>query len=89
MSEWTMVWDMKIIRILSDGYDRLFDLVGKLSEDTDKAESMENSLAQARFYHDEILKDMEQVRSVADSLEVYLPDGILPYPKYEDILFYV
>ena len=81
--------DMKMIRILSDGYDKLFDLVGKLSEDTDKAESMEDSLAQAKFYHDEILKDMEQVRSLADSLEVYLPDGILPYPKYEDILFYV
>ncbi len=81
--------DMKMIRILSDGYDKLFDLTAKLGEDTDKAENMEDSLAQAKFYHDEILKDMEQVRSVADSLEVYLPDGVLPYPKYEDILFYV
>jgi glutamine synthetase len=81
--------DMKMIRLLSDGYDKLFDLVAKLGEDTEKAEAMEDSLAQAKFYHDGILADMEQVRSVADSLEVYLPDGILPYPKYEDILFYV
>ena len=81
--------DMKMIRLLSDGYDKLFDLVCKLGEDTDKAEAMDDSLEQAKFYHDGILADMEQVRSVADSLEVYLPDGILPYPKYEDILFYV
>ena len=80
---------MKLIRMLSDGYDKLFDLVCKLGEDTDKAEAMDDSLEQAKFYHDGILADMEQVRSVADSLEVYLPDGILPYPKYEDILFYV
>ena len=81
--------DMKMIRILTDGYDKLFELAGKLCEDTKKAEGMEDSLAQAKFYHDTILADMEQLRGVADSLEVYLPDGILPYPKYEDILFYV
>ena len=81
--------DMKLIRLLSDGYDKLFDLVGQLSEDTDKAEAMDDSLEQARFYHDTIIEDMEQIRKVADSLEGYLPDGILPYPKYEEILFYV
>ena len=81
--------DMKLIRLLSDGYDKLFDLVGQLSEDTDKAEAMDDSLEQARFYHDTIIEDMEQIRKVADSLEGYLPNGILPYPKYEEILFYV
>ena len=81
--------DMKLIRLLSDGYDKLFDLVGQLNEDTDKAEAMGDSLAQAKFYHDTIITDMEQIRKVADSLEIYLPDGVLPYPKYEEILFYV
>ena len=80
---------MKLIRLLSDGYDKLFDLVGHLSEDTDKAEAMGDSLEQARFYHETIIADMEQIRKVADSLEIYLPDGVLPYPKYEEILFYV
>ena len=81
--------DMKLIRLLSDGYDKLFDLTCKLSEDTDKAEAMDDSLAQAKFYHETIIADMEQIRKIADSLEGYLPDGVLPYPKYEEILFYV
>ena len=81
--------DMKLIRMLSDGYDKLFDLVSKLSEDTDKAEAMGDALEQAKFYHDTIIADMEQIRKVADPLEGYLPDGVLPYPKYEEILFYV
>ncbi|MCR5002677.1 MAG: glutamine synthetase III [Lachnospiraceae bacterium] len=81
--------DMKLIRMLSDGYDKLFDLVSKLSEDTDKAEAMDDALEQAKFYHDTIIADMEQIRKVADPLEGYLPDGVLPYPKYEEILFYV
>ncbi len=81
--------DMKMIRILTDAYDKIFDLTAKLAEDTDKAESISDSLEQAKFYHDEILKDMEQIRSEADSIEGYLPDGALPYPTYEEILFYV
>ncbi|MCR5001273.1 MAG: glutamine synthetase III [Lachnospiraceae bacterium] len=81
--------DMKLIRLLSDGYDKLFDLVSKLAEDTEKAEAMDDSLAQAKFYHETIIADMEQIRKVADPLEGYLPDGVLPYPKYEEILFYV
>ena len=81
--------DMKLIRILSDGYDKIFDLAGKLCEDTRKAEETEDTLAQAKMYHDVILDDMAQIRAVADSLEIYLPDGVLPYPKYEEILFYV
>ena len=32
---------------------------------------------------------MEEIRKEADAIEGYLPDGVLPYPKYEDILFYI
>ncbi|MCR5420786.1 MAG: glutamine synthetase III [Lachnospiraceae bacterium] len=81
--------DLKLIRILSDAYDKVFELTGKLAEDTDKAEGMDDSLMQAKYYHDDILEDMNSIREVADSVEGYLPDGILPYPTYEEMLFYV
>ncbi len=81
--------DLKLIKLLSESYDKIFELTEKLSEDTMKAEDMEDFAAQAKFYHETIIKDMDAVRSVADSIEGYIPDGYLPYPKYEEILFYI
>ncbi len=81
--------DLKVIKLLSESYDKIFDLTEKLSADTDKAEGIEDSLAQAKYYHETIISDMEEIRKEADEIEGYLPDGVLPYPKYEDILFYI
>ena len=81
--------DMKLIKLLSDSYDRIFELVEKLEEDTKKAEKTEDSLKQAAFYHDVIISDMNEVRAVADSVEGYIPGEYLPYPKYDEILFYI
>ena len=81
--------DMKIIELLSDSYDKIFDLTEKLGADTIKAEGLEDSLEQAKYYHETIISDMEEIRKEADSIEGYLPDGVLPYPKYEDILSYI
>jgi glutamine synthetase len=81
--------DMKLIELLSESYDKIFDLAEKLSADTDKAEGIDDSLTQAKFYHETIISDMEELRKEADAIEGYLPDGVLPYPKYEDILFYI
>ena len=61
----------------------------KLSEDIDKAESMVPDIEQAKFYHDTILSDMDEIRKVADKAEPLIPEGYLPYPTYEQILFYV
>ena len=61
----------------------------KLSEDTDKAESMELNIDQAKFYHDVVLADMEEIRKYADAVEPLLPEEYLPYPTYEQMLFYV
>ena len=81
--------DMKLIELLGGSYDKIFDLTQKLIDDTDKAEDIDDSLTRAKFYHETIITDMEEIRKEADAIEGYLPDGVLPYPKYEDILFYI
>ena len=81
--------DMTIIKKLSESYDRIYELTDKLEADTAKVESIEDSLEQAKFYHDTIIADMDEIRAIADAVEGYLPDGILPYPTYEQMLFYV
>ena len=35
------------------------------------------------------IKDMDDIRAVADKAEVKLPKEFLPYPSYEEMLFYV
>ena len=54
-----------------------------------KAEGIEDALESARFYHDAVLADMDAVRLVADAVEADLPDGALPYPGYDKLLFSV
>ena len=81
--------ETKLAALLSDYYDKIFDYETKLEEDTATAENMSDSLEAAKFYHDTVLADMDELRKVADKAEEYIPDDILPYPNYEKLLFYI
>ena len=74
---------------MSDGYDKIAELADRLTEDVAKAEKNADSLAQAKEYHEVVLEDMAALRAAADALEPMIPSDMLPYPTYEDILFYV
>ncbi len=78
-----------IIEKLSASYDAIYDAVQVLAEDTEKVESMSDELTAAKFYQATILEDMSKLRALADAAEEMIPDGVLPYPSYADILFYV
>ena len=78
-----------IIEKLSASYDAIYDAVQALAEDTEKVEGMSDELAAAKFYQATILEDMSKLRALADAAEEMIPDGVLPYPSYADILFYV
>lgn len=81
--------ETSLLTKLSLAYDELYTLTEKLKEDTLTAEKMEEPLETARFYHDTILPDMDEIRKVADEAETLLPDELLPYPAYEQLLFSV
>ena len=78
-----------LIEKLSGYYDEVVKATEKLSKDTDKAEAMDCDIKQAKFYHDTVVADMEAIRKIADAAEPLIPEGYLPYPTYEQILFYV
>ena len=80
---------LKLLKTLSAGYDKLAELSDKLTEDVEKTEKIAGSLTQAKQYHEVVLTDMSELRAAADALEPLIPSDILPYPTYEDILFYV
>ena len=81
--------EVKLLTKLSSAYDELFILTEKLEADTLTAESMTDVLETAKFYHKTILADMDTLRTLADETETYLPDDILPYPSYDELLFTV
>ena len=78
-----------LVVMLSDCYDKVYELEAKLEADTKTAEEMGDMLEAAKFYHDTVLADMEELRKYADQAEQYIPDDILPYPTYDKLLFYI
>ncbi len=81
--------ETKLVEKLSNAYDELDVLYEKLIADKEKAESMTDSLAEAKFYQATIIEDMNAIRAIADEVEKLLPADELPYPSYADMLFYV
>ena len=81
--------ETKLLTKLAGYYEDLSDLAEKLAADTVTVEGIEDMEKASFFYHDTILAEMGEIRSLADAAEELLPDDILPYPNYEQLLFYV
>ncbi|MCR5311503.1 MAG: glutamine synthetase III [Lachnospiraceae bacterium] len=88
-SSLSTVTEEKQAEILSGLYTKIYDLNEKLKKDVPKAEKLSDYQKQAQFYHDTVIPDMEKLRAVADEAELLIPDEFLPYPTYEQMLFYV
>ncbi len=68
--------------------DSLYDAVKELEELTAKAGSYEGS-AEAHFYRNSVIPQMDKVREYADALELIVDQKDWPYPTYGEMLFYV
>lgn len=79
----------KLLKKICKYYDSLSNLTESLKAETEKAESICDALEQATYYHDVVFAKMEEIRKIADEVELLLPEDVLPYPTYEQILFYV
>lgn len=80
-------YESDIINTLDDTSEIIGNKIHQLRDDTERAERIEDNLEAARFYHDVILKDMEELRTFVDKAERIIPDDYLPYPTYGKILF--
>ncbi len=65
---------------LTDGLTQLADLVRE-------AESIGDMQKAAEFCHTRILSRMEALRLTANAAETLIPDTLLPYPTYDQLLF--
>mgnify|MGYP002622285446 FL=1 len=65
------------------------DRLVKLEEDIKKGEELTETYDLAKFHHDVIFADMNELREVVDELETVVPHDIWPYPTYGEILYSV
>ena len=53
------------------------------------AKDCDDSKKLAKYYHDTVLSQMNEVRAIADELETLVGKGYWPFPTYTDLLFSV
>ena len=79
--------ETRLLQKLAGYYEKIYGQEEILEESVKIAEGTEDTLAQASYYHENIIPVMEELRSYADAAEEYIPDELLPYPTYEKLLF--
>ena len=61
--------------------------LSSLLQNMDAAEAMDDALLTAKAYHENVLSDMERIRSAVNEAEALIPDQYLSYPTYDQLLF--
>ena len=80
-------YESRILQKLDETSEQILAALDTLEADTKKAEGIDDILAQAAFYQETILAEMETLRGWTDQAEAIIPDQYLPYPTYEQMLF--
>ncbi len=78
----------KIAGLLSRGLNAAIRTCGQLHVKIAQALAIkDNTLEQARFYHDVVCEAMADLRAVVDQLEAFTDKDAWPFPGYEELLF--
>ena len=80
-------YETELLEKLDEEASRIGKSLKKLEDDTTKAEELEDELAKANCYYEEILADMDELREAVDAAESLIPEKYLSYPTYGQLLF--
>ncbi len=77
-----------LVRQIAEAINRFAGALTQLDEARRQAEHHNGELLEhAKFYRDEVLTVMVEVRAAADALELLVEDQLWPLPKYREMLF--
>ncbi len=79
--------ELTLIKRLSALQDLAFRRTDELNEKLGNAVSIHDCLELAIYYRDVILPAMEALRAPIDTMEVYTPSDVWPFPTYGSLLF--
>ena len=69
--------------------DKFYESLQKLDSDEKKYDKTWDNLKKAKFCKNNLLKEMELLRSYADKMELLIGKEYIDFPTYEDILYSV
>lgn len=80
-----------IVKELTEASNTLSAKVAELKAVTEKADAAaeEDMQKAAESFHKDVLTLMDEMKDVANAVEEKIPDEELPYPTYDQMLFYV
>lgn len=76
-----------LVTKLTSAYTDLTEGMKALMELVKEAEGMEDMFALAKHCQTKVLSKMEELRLIANASEALIPDTLLPYPTYDQLLF--
>ena len=76
-----------LVEKLSTAYTALTAEVTELKTLIDTSFALEDTQKCAEAFHDQVLAKMEEIRTVASDIEALIPDSVLSYPTYDQLLF--
>ena len=79
--------EREMIEKLSNNASALYKETEELERRVILAKKIEDKKKQADTYHDSVLAQMEKIRKISDSSEIYMPKELWPFPTYGDLLF--
>ncbi len=82
-----LTYETSLITKLSSLQAEIASGLEQLLADADAADAKESALLTAKAYHEVVLAHMEALRVKIDEAESLVPDALLPYPTYYQLLF--
>lgn len=76
-----------LVTKLTNTYTELTEGIAKLMALVEEADQITDMYAMATFCQKNILGQMETLRLLANAAEALIPDELLPYPTYDQLLF--
>ena len=76
-----------LVEKLSTAYTALTAEVTELKTLIDTSFALEDTQKCEEAFHDQVLAKMEDIRTIASDIEALIPDSILSYPTYDQLLF--
>ena len=81
--------EKKLVQTLTDGIDKITDLVDDLEQKNAAAQGLEDCTEQDNAYRDSVIPAMDELRASVDAMERVCGHDYWPVPSYNKILFYV
>ena len=82
-----LAYDTELITTLSSLQAEISSNLASLLQNMEAAEALDDALLTAKAYHENVLSDMERIRSAVNEAEALMPDQYLSYPTYDQLLF--